>query len=111
MGQGQRLRRRRYGAAGKIDRPDRAHLRLQEPAEGRRHLHQSVPAAGGRTEAVNALPSPRTGGARERYPVTSSVDIADVTLTYHGASGGVLALQGTTLNVGRGEFAAVVGPS
>ena len=43
--------------------------------------------------------------------MTTSVDIADVTLTYHGASGGVLALQGTTLNVGRGEFAAVVGPS
>jgi NitT/TauT family transport system ATP-binding protein len=43
--------------------------------------------------------------------VTGSVDIADVSLTYRGASGGVLALQGTTLNVGRGEFAAVVGPS
>lgn len=40
-----------------------------------------------------------------------SVDIDDVTLTYKGASGGVLALQGTTLNVKRGEFAAVVGPS
>ena len=40
-----------------------------------------------------------------------SVDIDNVTLTYKGASGGVLALQGTTLNVKRGEFAAVVGPS
>jgi len=41
----------------------------------------------------------------------ASVDIADVTLTYKSAGGGVLALQGTTLNVRRGEFAAVVGPS
>jgi NitT/TauT family transport system ATP-binding protein len=40
-----------------------------------------------------------------------SVDIGNVTLTYRGASGGVLALQGTSLNVRRGEFAAVVGPS
>ena len=43
--------------------------------------------------------------------MTTSVDIGNVTLTYRGASGGVLALQGTTLNVRRGEFAAVVGPS
>jgi len=43
--------------------------------------------------------------------MTGSVDIADVTLTYRGATGGVLALEGTTLTVGRGEFAAVVGPS
>jgi NitT/TauT family transport system ATP-binding protein len=43
--------------------------------------------------------------------VTASVDIGAVTLTYKGVSGGVLALQGTTLNVRRGEFAAVVGPS
>jgi NitT/TauT family transport system ATP-binding protein len=43
--------------------------------------------------------------------VTASVDIDDVTLTYKGASGHVLALKGTTLNVARGEFAAVVGPS
>jgi NitT/TauT family transport system ATP-binding protein len=43
--------------------------------------------------------------------VTASVDIDAVTLTYKGVSGGVLALQGTTLNVRRGEFAAVVGPS
>ena len=39
------------------------------------------------------------------------VDIKRVTLTYKGASGGVLALQDTTLAVRRGEFAAVVGPS
>src|SRR5215475_8156950 len=43
--------------------------------------------------------------------MTASVDIADVTLTYRSASGGVLALQGTSLTVHRGEFAAVVGPS
>jgi NitT/TauT family transport system ATP-binding protein len=43
--------------------------------------------------------------------MTSSVAIDDVTLTYKSASGGVLALQGTTLEVRRGEFAAVVGPS
>lgn len=43
--------------------------------------------------------------------MTASVDISDVTLTYKGASGAVLALKGTTLNVRRGEFAAVVGPS
>ncbi len=43
--------------------------------------------------------------------MTASVDIGNVTLTYRGVSGGVLALQGTTLNVRRGEFAAVVGPS
>jgi NitT/TauT family transport system ATP-binding protein len=41
----------------------------------------------------------------------SLVDISGVTLTYKGASGGVLALQDTTLAVGRSEFAAVVGPS
>jgi NitT/TauT family transport system ATP-binding protein len=43
--------------------------------------------------------------------MTASVDIGNVTLTYKSAAGGVLALQGTTLVVGRGEFAAVVGPS
>jgi NitT/TauT family transport system ATP-binding protein len=43
--------------------------------------------------------------------VTASVDIGDVTLTYKGVSGGVLALRGTTLAVRRGEFASVVGPS
>jgi NitT/TauT family transport system ATP-binding protein len=39
------------------------------------------------------------------------VDISNVTLNYKGASGGVLALQGTSLQISRGEFAAVVGPS
>src|SRR6266852_9814996 len=43
--------------------------------------------------------------------MTASVDINDVTLTYKGVSGAVLALKGTTLQVRRGEFAAVVGPS
>jgi NitT/TauT family transport system ATP-binding protein len=43
--------------------------------------------------------------------VTASIDIGAVTLTYKGAAGGVLALQGTTLRVEKGEFAAVVGPS
>ena len=43
--------------------------------------------------------------------MSASVDIGDVTLTYRGQSGGVLALRGTSLNVRRGEFAAVVGPS
>jgi NitT/TauT family transport system ATP-binding protein len=43
--------------------------------------------------------------------MTTSVDIGDVSLTYRGGSGGVLALQGTSLSVGRSEFAAVVGPS
>lgn len=41
----------------------------------------------------------------------SLVDINRVTLTYKGASGGVLALQDATLAVPQGEFAAVVGPS
>jgi NitT/TauT family transport system ATP-binding protein len=41
----------------------------------------------------------------------TSVAIDNVTLTYKGVSGGVLALKGTTLDVRRGEFAAVVGPS
>lgn len=39
------------------------------------------------------------------------VDIDNVTLKYSGASGDVLALDGTTMKVRRGEFAAVVGPS
>jgi NitT/TauT family transport system ATP-binding protein len=43
--------------------------------------------------------------------MSSFIDIGDVTLTYNTASGGVVALQGTSLKVGRGEFAAVVGPS
>jgi NitT/TauT family transport system ATP-binding protein len=43
--------------------------------------------------------------------MTASVDIGNVTLTYRGGAGGVLALKDTTLSVRRGEFAAVVGPS
>src|SRR6516165_2365476 len=43
--------------------------------------------------------------------MSESVDIGNVTLTYRGAAGGVLALKGTSLAVRRGEFAAVVGPS
>jgi len=43
--------------------------------------------------------------------LSASVDIGNVTLTYKGMSGGVLALKGTSLAVRRGEFAAVVGPS
>jgi NitT/TauT family transport system ATP-binding protein len=43
--------------------------------------------------------------------MTAYVDIGDVALTYRSASGGVLALKGTSLKVARGEFAAVVGPS
>jgi NitT/TauT family transport system ATP-binding protein len=39
------------------------------------------------------------------------VDIENVTLNYRGASGDITALEGTTLKVRRGEFAAVVGPS
>ena len=43
--------------------------------------------------------------------MTPSVDIGNVTLTYRGGSADVLALEGTSLRVARGEFAAVVGPS
>ena len=43
--------------------------------------------------------------------MSASVDIGNVTLTYRGGSANVLALQDTSLRVGRGEFAAVVGPS
>ena len=43
--------------------------------------------------------------------MSASVDIGNVTLTYRGGSASVLALQDTSLRVGRGEFAAVVGPS
>lgn len=39
------------------------------------------------------------------------IDLNDVALTYAGRTGDVLALDGTSLSVGRGEFAAVVGPS
>jgi NitT/TauT family transport system ATP-binding protein len=39
------------------------------------------------------------------------VDVCDVTLTYGGAASGTLALEHTTLRIGKGEFVAVVGPS
>src|SRR5688572_14241635 len=66
------------------------------------------------TMGPGSSPGPSPGSARTRDSVdrmTASVDIGNVTLTYKSAAGGVLALQGTTLVVGRGEFAAVVGPS
>ena len=43
--------------------------------------------------------------------MTPSVDIGNVTLTYRGGSGGVLALKDTSLTVGRGEVAKGVGSS
>jgi NitT/TauT family transport system ATP-binding protein len=43
--------------------------------------------------------------------VSARIEIADVTLTYRGAKGDVLALQSASLSVGQGQFAAVVGPS
>src|SRR5260221_12679049 len=43
--------------------------------------------------------------------MSEPVDINHVPLTYPSAGGGVLALRDTSLNVPRGEFAAVVGPS
>ena len=39
------------------------------------------------------------------------ISIEDADLTYGGQTGGTLALQGLTLRVARGEFAAIVGPS
>ncbi|MBN9085063.1 MAG: nitrate ABC transporter ATP-binding protein [Rhizobiales bacterium 62-17] len=39
------------------------------------------------------------------------ISLKDVSLAYAGRTGPVLALEGTTISVGRGEFAAVVGPS
>ena len=63
-----------------------------------------APAARGRDDD-RGTPLPEAGAT------TALVDIKDVTLTYKGVSGGVLALQDTTLAVRRGEFAAVVGPS
>jgi NitT/TauT family transport system ATP-binding protein len=51
------------------------------------------------------------GDQNKRPGMSASVDIGDITLTYRGASGDILALKGASLNVRRGEFAAVVGPS
>jgi len=39
------------------------------------------------------------------------IELDNVTLAYAGRTGPVLALEGTSLSVGKGEFAAVVGPS
>ncbi len=39
------------------------------------------------------------------------IKLNDVALAYAGRTGPVLALDGTSINVNRGEFAAVVGPS
>lgn len=39
------------------------------------------------------------------------IKLDDVTLTYAGRTGDVMALDGTSISVDRGEFAAVVGPS
>lgn len=43
--------------------------------------------------------------------MTGFVDLRDVRLTYGGAADGTLALDGLTMGVQKGEFAAVVGPS
>jgi NitT/TauT family transport system ATP-binding protein len=63
-----------------------------------------LPAAHRRADGPAAPPA-------EGAPTTPLIDISGITLTYKSASGGVLALQDTTLRVRRGEFAAVVGPS
>mgnify|MGYP006274228051 CR=1 FL=1 len=39
------------------------------------------------------------------------IELDQITLAYAGRTGSVLALEGTSLSVGKGEFAAVVGPS
>ena len=39
------------------------------------------------------------------------IELENVSLTYPGRNGPVQALEGTSLSVRRGEFAAVVGPS
>ena len=39
------------------------------------------------------------------------IELDNISLAYAGRTGPVLALEGTSLSVGRGEFAAVVGPS
>lgn len=43
--------------------------------------------------------------------MTGFVEIENVTLAYGGVEGGVLALEGASLDIAEGEFAAVVGPS
>ena len=39
------------------------------------------------------------------------IELDNISLAYAGRTGPVLALEGTSLSVGKGEFAAVVGPS
>ena len=62
----ERLRRRRPRAARQGDRPDRAHLRVQErQAEGGRRVRRLVPAVGGRSQGEltaprGAAPCPRS---------------------------------------------------
>jgi NitT/TauT family transport system ATP-binding protein len=43
--------------------------------------------------------------------VTGFVELRDIRLTYGGTADGTLALDGLTMGVKKGEFAAVVGPS
>lgn len=45
------------------------------------------------------------------HPVTGFVDLNDIRLAYGPGGDGTLALDGLTMAVKRGEFAAVVGPS
>lgn len=47
----------------------------------------------------------------EQSAAKNFVDISDVTLSYGGEGGGVLAVEDLTMSVREGEFAAVVGPS
>ncbi len=48
---------------------------------------------------------------RPAAPAPAFVDIDKVSLTYGGAENGTPALRDATLQIGRGEFVAVVGPS
>jgi NitT/TauT family transport system ATP-binding protein len=57
------------------------------------------------------LDKPESSSSSSAVATANRVDIDDVTLIYKGASNDVTALRGATLNVRRGEFAAVVGPS
>ena len=50
-------------------------------------------------------------GSASSRPVPSFVELDRVTLRYGEDESGTLALQGTNLNVGPGEFVAIVGPS
>ena len=60
------------------------------------------------THTILAQPAAqrRAGGMMDR----PFVEIADVAMRYGGIEG-TLALQGTTMNIAKGEFVAVVGPS